>query len=140
MDLASLGISALQNRMDQQKASLEAAIAQVSNGGSGDQQKDMIMLQFQLGQYNAMVETVSNEFSSESILSSFNIDFIICLRIAISGEVVILLFYGGGWRGRAFTYNKRGFLPLLLNFICFRRYFQELLLQLFFRSIFLLKR
>jgi len=45
MDLASLGISALQNRMDQQKASLEAAIAQVSNGGSGDQQKDMIMLQ-----------------------------------------------------------------------------------------------
>ncbi|HAR80305.1 MAG TPA: type III secretion protein [Succinivibrionaceae bacterium] len=60
MDLASLGISALQNRMDQQKASLESAIAQVSNGGSGDQQKDMIMLQFQLGQYNAMVETVSN--------------------------------------------------------------------------------
>ena len=60
MDLASLGISALQNRMDQQQASLESAIAQVSNGGSGDQQKDMIMLQFQLGQYNAMVETVSN--------------------------------------------------------------------------------
>lgn len=60
MDLASLGISALQNRMDQQKASLEQAIADVSNGNSEDQQKNMIMLQFQLGQYNAMVETVSN--------------------------------------------------------------------------------
>ena len=60
MDLASLGISALQNRMDQQKATLEAAIAKVGNGSGEDQQKDMIMLQFQLGQYNAMVETVSN--------------------------------------------------------------------------------
>ncbi len=60
MDLASLGISALQNRMDQQKATLEEAIAKVGSGSGEDQQKDMIMLQFQLGQYNAMVETVSN--------------------------------------------------------------------------------
>lgn len=60
MDLASLGISALQNRMDSQKASLEAAIAKVGSGSGEDQQKDMTMLQFQLGQYNAMVETVSN--------------------------------------------------------------------------------
>lgn len=60
MDLASLGISALQNRMDQQKATLESAITKVGSGSGEDQQKDMIMLQFQLGQYNAMVETVSN--------------------------------------------------------------------------------
>ncbi len=59
MDLSSIGIQALQNKMDSQKASLESAIAQVSSG-SGDSQKDMIMLQFQLGQYNAMVELVSN--------------------------------------------------------------------------------
>ena len=60
MDLASLGISALQNRMDQQKATLESAIEKVGSSTGEDQQKDMIMLQFQLGQYNAMVETVSN--------------------------------------------------------------------------------
>ncbi len=60
MDLASIGIKALETQMDNQKKTLEAAIQKVASGGSGDAQKDMIMLQFQLGQYNAMVETVSS--------------------------------------------------------------------------------
>ncbi len=60
MDLSSIGLKAMENALDTQKSALQDAISKVSNGSAEDQQKNMIMLQFQLGQYNAMMEAVAN--------------------------------------------------------------------------------
>ncbi len=60
MDLSSIGLQAMENALDTQKAALQDAISKVSSGSSEDMQKNMVMLQFQLGQYNAMMEAVAN--------------------------------------------------------------------------------
>jgi len=60
MDLSSLGLQSMVSALDTQKSALQEAINNVSSSSSDDMQKNMVMLQFQLGQYNAMVEAVAN--------------------------------------------------------------------------------